>query len=82
MATVPYSPVRPDFIRLERLIWSTNATRYTTTERRGGAVHLEDQGKGHAAEAARLRAALDEMTAEDLADYMAWYKHMQAIREA
>lgn len=75
------TPIRPDFIELEHLMWAANATRYTVAER-GGRVHPEDQGKGHAADVRRLKEAMDGMTAETMADFIDYTTKMAAIRKA
>lgn len=72
MRTIAYSPVRPEFIELQRLMWAANATRYATTTRRDGRAHAADQGKGHRADMQRLSDALAKLTPSTLADFMAW----------
>ena len=79
---VPYSPLNPKFVQAERLIWAANASRLSTTERRGGRVHAEDQGKGNAADRARVAEHMADWTDADRIGFMDYTRATAAIRAA
>lgn len=79
--SVPLSPIRPDFRKMDDLAWAVKATRYSTTYR-GARALPQDQGVGHKADVARQLALLSTWSADDMRDYVEYDRFNARIREA
>lgn len=76
MTTIALSPANPKIVRFLDLLWTANATRFTTTMR-GRRALPQDQGVGHKADMTRLQEHMATMTPDEMAGAIEFQKVME-----